>query len=145
MSGRLLNVSLQQPTAASSDPAADSESPPSAPSEARRPLKPPVPGLVRSFAWGSMLVDPGCLARRWTPPSPLPVCERTQMPVSDARFKQGGVGAVYRGCFSDCDRCLGPLPGTEAPAAAWTTDRAALTSRWPTGGGNVNASRTTRK
>lgn len=70
MSGRLLNVSLQQPMAASSEPAADSESPPSAPSEARRPLKPPVPGLVRSFAWGSMLVDAGCLAPRWTPVSP---------------------------------------------------------------------------
>lgn len=69
MSGRLLNVSLQQPAAASSEPAADSESPPSAPSEARRPLKPSVPGLVRSFAWGSMLVDPGSLARRWTPVS----------------------------------------------------------------------------
>lgn len=70
MSGRLLNVSLQQPMAASSEPAPDSESPPSAPREARRPLKPPVAGLVRSFAWGSMLVGPRCLAPRWTPFSP---------------------------------------------------------------------------
>lgn len=56
MSGRLLNVSLQQPTAASSEPAPDSESPPSAPREARRPFKPAAAaaaGLVA--AWGSML------------------------------------------------------------------------------------------
>lgn len=82
MSGRLLNVSLQQPTAASSEPAADSESPPSAPSEARRPLMPPVAGLFRSFAWGSMLVGPFCLAPRWTPFSHT-VWKGTQMPVVD--------------------------------------------------------------
>ena len=82
MSGRLLNVSLQQPTPASSEPAPDSESPPSAPREARRPLKPPVAGLVvRSFAWGSMLVGPRCLSPRAGPPSP-PGCEGTQMPVA---------------------------------------------------------------
>lgn len=70
MSGRLLNVSLQ-PMAASSEPAPDSESPPSAPREAGRPPKPPpAAGLVRSVAWGSMLVGPRCLALRWTPSLP---------------------------------------------------------------------------
>lgn len=85
MSGRLLNVSLQQPTAASSEPAPDSESPPSAPREAKRPLKPPAAGLVRSFAWGSMLVGPCCLSPRAGPPSP-PACEGAQMPVSERRI-----------------------------------------------------------
>lgn len=83
MSGRLLNVSLQQPTAASSEPAPDSESPPSAPREAGRPLKPPAAGLVRSFAWGSMLVAPRGVTPRWTP-SP-PGTEGTRMPAVKRR------------------------------------------------------------
>lgn len=68
MSGRLLNVSLQQPTAASSEPALDSESPPSAPREAKRPFKPPAAGLVA--AWGSILVAASLNAPHRTPRYP---------------------------------------------------------------------------
>lgn len=77
MSGKLLNVSLQ-PMPASSEPAPDSESPPSAPREAGRPPNPPTSaGLARSVAWGSMLVGLRCLALRWTPLS-APACDGTQ-------------------------------------------------------------------
>ncbi|TNN50964.1 hypothetical protein EYF80_038837 [Liparis tanakae] len=73
MSGRLLNVSLHEPAPASSEPAPDSESPPSAPREAGRPPKPPTAaGPVRSFAWGSMLVGVSAVCRPGSgPPSPV--------------------------------------------------------------------------
>ncbi len=139
MSGRLLNVSLQQPTAASSEPAPDSESPPSAPREARRPLKPPAAGLVRSFAWGSMLVGPCCLSPRAGPPSP-PAGEGAQMPVAEGRIYRvfwGGkwqpVNAESGFWFLTVGRLYIPQPGPAARAAAWTTHRTALTSPGPTG------------
>lgn len=88
---------------------ASSESPPSAPSEARRPLEPPVAGLVRSVAWGSMLVAVSLSQAPALDPLPAPACEWMQLPVSDGGAVIRRLSGEVRGSKTFCDSCRGQV------------------------------------